>query len=82
MHTSITYCYMHMFPINAMFSLCHIYTLTLNTPLQDLYLDHLTSRTHSLDEQLALYDAQCSGQAQETKAIKEALTEATMELEV
>ncbi len=50
--------------------------------LQDLYLDHLTSRTHGLEEQLALYDAQCSAQTQETRAIKEALSEATMELEV
>ena len=58
---------MHVLSINAMFSLIMSHIHTHNTPLQDLYLDHLTSRTHSLDEQLALYDAQCSGQAQETK---------------
>ncbi len=40
------------------------------------------SRTHSLEEQLALYDAQCRAQSQETRAIKEALSEAVMELEV
>lgn len=34
------------------------------------------------EEQLALYDAQCSAQAQETKAIKEAVSEASMEFEV
>ena len=34
------------------------------------------------EEQIALYDAQYSAQAQETKAVKESLTEATMELEV
>jgi len=39
-----------------------------------LYLGH--------EEQIALYDAQYSAQAQETKAVKESLTEATMELEV
>ena len=49
---------------------------------QDLYLDRLTSQIVSLEEQLSLYDAQYSAQCQETKTVKESLTEANMELEV
>ena len=49
---------------------------------QDLYLDCLTFQVHDLEEQLALSDVQCSAQAQETKAMKESLTDATMEVEV
>lgn len=50
--------------------------------IKDLFLDQLTQRIQQLDEQIALYDAQCSVQAQETKAVREAVTEASMELEV
>lgn len=50
--------------------------------MQDLYLDRLTSQISNLEEQLALSDAQYSAQCQETKAVKENLTEANMELEV
>ena len=57
----------------------HVYT---HAHSQDLFVDHLTSRAHSLEEQLALHDAQRRAQAQERKALKEAVTEATMELEV
>ena len=49
---------------------------------QDLCLDRLTFQVHDLEEQLALSDMQCSAQSKETKAVKEALTDATMELEV
>ena len=49
---------------------------------QDLYLDRLTSQIASLEEQIALYDAQHNAQCQETKAVKENLTEASLELEV
>ena len=49
---------------------------------QDLYLERLTQQSHELEEQLALYDAQASAQLQETRAVKEALTDASMELEV
>ena len=45
-------------------------------------MEHLTSELHNLEEQLALTQAQSTAQAQETKAIKEILTDATMELEV
>ena len=41
-----------------------------------------TFQVHDLEEQLALSDVQCSAQAQETKAMKESLTDATMEVEV
>ena len=50
--------------------------------MQDLYLDRLTSQIASLEEQLALYDAQYSAQSQETRAVKNSLTEASLELEV
>ena len=56
--------------------------MPLSPSLQDLYLDRLTSQIASLEEQLALYDAQYSAQCQETKAVKENLTEASLELEV
>ena len=45
-------------------------------------MDRLTNTIHKHEEQLALYDAQCSAQALETKAIREAVNEASMELEV
>ena len=48
----------------------------------DLYLDRLTSQVHTLDEEIALHDALCSAQAQETKALKEALSNTSTELEV
>lgn len=65
-----------------MFDTCPLPSPPTSLLLQDLYLDHLTSRTHDLDEELALLEVQRSAQAQETKAVKEALTDATMELEV
>ena len=49
---------------------------------QDLYLDKLTSQIAGLEEEIALHDAQYSAQCQETKAVKENLTEASLELEV
>lgn len=49
---------------------------------QDLYLEKLTSTIYKAEEQLALYGAQCDAQTQETKAIKEAVSEASLELEV
>ena len=44
-------------------------------------MDRLTSRIHDLEEQIAIFDIQHKAQAQETKAVKEVLTEASMELE-
>lgn len=45
-------------------------------------MDHLTQEVQRAEEQVALYKAQCSAQSQDSAAVKEALAEATMELEV
>lgn len=45
-------------------------------------MDHMTGTIYKHEEQLALYDVHYTTQAQETKAIREAVTEASMELEV
>ena len=58
-----------------------LYTHTCTLP-QDLYVDRLTEEVQRLEEQVALYKAQCTAQAQDSQAVKEALTEAAMELEV
>ena len=50
--------------------------------VQDLYVDRLTETVDKLREQIALYEAQCSAQSEETKAAKDALAEARMEIEV
>ena len=48
---------------------------------QDLYVDRLIERLDKLREEIAMYEAQMTAQSQETKATKEALTEAHMEIE-
>ncbi|XP_065888442.1 coiled-coil domain-containing protein 40-like [Dysidea avara] len=48
---------------------------------QDMYLNWLTERILRLEDDVRLFSAQCAAQAQETKAVKESLAEATMELE-
>ncbi|XP_033121483.1 coiled-coil domain-containing protein 40-like [Anneissia japonica] len=48
---------------------------------QDLYVNRLTENVDKLREEIALHEAQCSAQAEETKAAKEALSEARMEIE-
>ena len=45
-------------------------------------MDQLTQHVQQLEEQISLNEAQCQAQAQETKAMKETLAEAAMELEV
>ena len=45
-------------------------------------MDHLTEEVQRAEEQVALYKAQCAAQCQDSQAVKEALAEATMELEV
>lgn len=45
-------------------------------------MNWLTERILRLEDDVRLYSAQCVAQAQETKAVKESLAEATMELEV
>ncbi|PIK45458.1 hypothetical protein BSL78_17690, partial [Apostichopus japonicus] len=47
----------------------------------DLYVDRLTENVDKLREQIALYEAQCQAQNEETKAAKEALFEARSEIE-
>ncbi|KAK6170441.1 hypothetical protein SNE40_018834 [Patella caerulea] len=49
---------------------------------QDLYVDRLVERVDKLKEEMAMYEAQITAQSEETKAAKEALTEAYMEIEV
>ena len=50
--------------------------------LQDMYLDRLTREVQQMEERNSLLVAQWQAQAQDTKAMKEAVTEATMEMEV
>lgn len=50
--------------------------------MQDLYVDRLVERVDKLREEIAMYEAQLSAQTSETKATKEALSEAHMEIEV
>ena len=45
-------------------------------------MNWLTERILRLEDDVRLFSAQCAAQAQETKAVKESLAEATMELEV
>ena len=45
-------------------------------------MEKLTGTIYKNEEQHALYGAQCDAQIQETKAIKEAVSEASLELEV
>jgi chromosome segregation ATPase len=49
---------------------------------QDLYVDRLTERVDKLKEEMAMYEAQIIAQTEETRAAKEALMEAHMEMEV
>ncbi|XP_044044651.1 coiled-coil domain-containing protein 40 [Siniperca chuatsi] len=48
---------------------------------QDLYVERLTKDMEKLTQQIAMYEAQASAQAEETQAAKQALSEAEMEME-
>ena len=48
---------------------------------QDLFVDRLVDRVDKLREEIAMYEAQLSAQGEETKAAKDALLEAHMEIE-
>ncbi|KAK2152124.1 hypothetical protein LSH36_339g05000 [Paralvinella palmiformis] len=48
---------------------------------QDLYVDRLVEQVDKLREEIALFDAQLTAQSEETRAAKEALMEARMEIE-
>jgi chromosome segregation ATPase len=49
---------------------------------QDLFVDRLVERVDKLKEEIAMYEAQLTAQLEETKAAKEQLMEAYMEIEV
>ncbi|KAK3796467.1 hypothetical protein RRG08_009244 [Elysia crispata] len=48
---------------------------------QDLFVDRLVEKVDKLKEEIAMYEAQISAQSEETKAAKESLMEAYMEIE-
>ena len=48
---------------------------------QDLYVDMLVEKVDRLREEIAMYEAQLSAQSEETKATKETLNEAYMEID-
>ncbi|KAM4663284.1 coiled-coil domain-containing protein 40 isoform 2-T2 [Discoglossus pictus] len=48
---------------------------------QDMFVDRLIRETDRLREQIALYEAQASAQHEDTKAAREAVAEACMEIE-
>lgn len=48
---------------------------------QDLYVDRLIERMDKLKEEMAMYEAQITAQSEETRAAKDALMEASMEME-
>ncbi|XP_074553848.1 coiled-coil domain-containing protein 40 [Halichoeres trimaculatus] len=48
---------------------------------QDLYVERLTKDMERLTQQIAMYEAQTSAQAEETQAAKDGLSEAEMEME-
>ncbi|XP_039715292.1 coiled-coil domain-containing protein 40 isoform X2 [Pteropus medius] len=48
---------------------------------QDLHVDQLTMQTNQLEEQVALFEAQAYAQAQDTRALKQALSEACTEID-
>ena len=56
----------------------------MNIPIssQDLFVDRLVERVDKLKEEIAMYEAQLTAQLEETKAAKEQLMEAHMEMEV
>ncbi|XP_045428132.1 coiled-coil domain-containing protein 40 [Pipistrellus kuhlii] len=48
---------------------------------QDLHVDQLTSRAHELEEQIALFEAQAGAQAEETRMLRKAVSEACAEID-
>ncbi|XP_069786181.1 coiled-coil domain-containing protein 40 isoform X2 [Narcine bancroftii] len=47
---------------------------------QDMFVDRLVSQMNALGEQIAMYEAQYGAQAEETKAARNAVAEASMEI--
>ncbi|XP_059937657.1 coiled-coil domain-containing protein 40 [Mesoplodon densirostris] len=48
---------------------------------QDLHVDQLTTRANQLEEQIALFEAQYRAQAEDTRTLKKAVSEACMEID-
>uniref|UniRef100_Q8BI79-2 Isoform 2 of Coiled-coil domain-containing protein 40 n=1 Tax=Mus musculus TaxID=10090 RepID=Q8BI79-2 len=48
---------------------------------QDLFVDQLTERSHQLEENIALFEAQYLSQAEDTRVLKKAVTEAITEID-
>ncbi|XP_059527683.1 coiled-coil domain-containing protein 40 [Myotis daubentonii] len=48
---------------------------------QDLHVDQLTTRAHELEEQIALFEAQSGAQAEETRMLRKAVSEACAEID-
>ncbi|KYO37331.1 coiled-coil domain-containing protein 40 [Alligator mississippiensis] len=48
---------------------------------QDLHVDRLTRKVDELREQIALYEAQCIAQAEDTRLTRQAVSEACMEIQ-
>ncbi|XP_073901058.1 coiled-coil domain-containing protein 40 isoform X2 [Castor canadensis] len=48
---------------------------------QDLFVDQLTSRVHQLEESISLLEAQHVTQAEDTRLLRKAVSEASMEIE-
>lgn len=64
-------------PKDVMLRVCIIDLLL----LQDIYVNRLVERVDKLREDMAMYDAQLVAQTEETKAARDALNEAFMEIE-
>nr|XP_019591184.1 PREDICTED: coiled-coil domain-containing protein 40 isoform X1 [Rhinolophus sinicus] len=48
---------------------------------QDLHVDQLTTRANQLEEQIALFEAQSGAQAEDTRILRKAVSEAYMEID-
>uniref|UniRef100_A0A2K6FWH2 Coiled-coil domain 40 molecular ruler complex subunit n=1 Tax=Propithecus coquereli TaxID=379532 RepID=A0A2K6FWH2_PROCO len=48
---------------------------------QDLFVDQLTNKAKQLEENIALFEAQCSAQAEDTRTLRKAVSEASTEIE-
>ncbi|KAM5216767.1 coiled-coil domain-containing protein 40 isoform 3-T3 [Hipposideros larvatus] len=48
---------------------------------QDLHVDQLTTRANQLEEQIALFEAQSCAQAEDTRILRKAVSEAYMEID-
>ncbi|CAH6776510.1 Ccdc40 [Phodopus roborovskii] len=49
---------------------------------QDLFVDQLTERAHQLEETISLFEAQYVSQAEDTRILRKAVSEATTEIDI